>query len=52
MNADEIKKLQADRLRYLESAYHKSGGDPQAYIPWEEIGKELGFEKINLRLNL
>lgn len=45
MDANEIKKLQADRLRYLENAYHKSKGDPQAYIPWEETGQELGFDK-------
>ncbi len=43
MDADEIKKLQEDRLRYLEKAYHASNGDPSAYIGWEEIGKELGF---------
>jgi len=45
MDADEIKKLQEDRLRYLESAYHQSKGDPSAYIPWEETGTELGFDK-------
>ena len=45
MNAEEIKKLQADRLRYLERVYHKSEGDPGQYVPWEESGKELEFDR-------
>lgn len=49
MDAEEIKILQADRLRYLENAYHRSKGDPQAYIPWEETGKELGFNQERIQ---
>ncbi len=45
MDANEIKKLQVDRLRYLESAYHQSKGAPNSYIPWEETGQNLGFDR-------
>jgi len=45
MDSDEIKKLQSDRLRYLEKAYHESKGDPDAYMEWKTIGNELGLDE-------
>lgn len=45
MNANEIKKLQSDRLRYLEESYHESEGDPSHYFEYMEIGKVLGFSE-------
>jgi len=45
MDSGEIKKLQSDRLRYLEKAHHESKGDPDEIMDWKVIGNDLGLDE-------